>query len=469
MGRTHTLVETQSITFDASYNELSAWKQADSSLSRDDEHHCLWYQHVGKALGVLLYSADYSPEAQRRSLSFFNQLVAPNLGVFHSTNSGYANSWQSFMTDDGNPVELSWDWGTSDSRPTIRYSIEPIGLQAGTSSDPRNSLAGPIFQDLLKKSLPDIRLEWFDYFKDFFNEGGKADISQTDSSMIYKWYDFIRNFFSGRKEGQLEYLNGLPDHSSSIFYAFDLTETEITAKVYFFPKYRAISSGKSNLEVLVESMKGAPHCTKDNLEALSVFSNFSNDPANKGLEYEMLAIDLIDPFKSRFKIYFRSRETSFESLSNIITLGGRIKSPNMQQGLKDLHCLWNGIFGVNARSTDPLKEVNHRTAGMLYNVEFRMGERLPVAKVYLPVRHYSSTDNAVIRGLDEYFKSHQRGSYMAAYSRTMNTLFGSESLASQAGVQTYVGCTIRPDGALRVVSYFKPPLSEPPVSVEQEL
>ncbi|KAI1122309.1 tryptophan dimethylallyltransferase-domain-containing protein [Nemania abortiva] len=470
MGRTHTLEQTQNIAFDVSYNEFSAWKQVDSSLPQnDDEHHRLWYQHVGKALGVLLYSADYSPEAQRRSLDFFKQLVAPNLGVFQAAGTGYTNSWQSFMTDDGTPVELSWDWGTSDSRPTIRYSIEPIGLQAGTAADPRNLLAGPVLQDGLKQSLPDIRLEWFDYFKDFFNGGGKQEVPESNASIIYKWYTFLRSFLGGRNDREPEFLKGLPDHSSSIFYAFDLTETEITAKVYFFPKYRAISSGKSNLEVLVESMKGAPHCTDDNLEALSVFSDFSNDPASKGLEYEMLAIDLIDPFKSRFKIYFRSRETSFESLSNIITLGGRITSPNMQKGLKDLHSLWNAIFGVSAPSTDPLKEVNHRTAGMLYNVEFRIGEKLPVAKVYLPVRHYSSTDNAVIRGLDAYFKSHHRGSYMAAYSRTMDTLFGSESLASQAGVQTYVGCTIRPNGALRVVSYFKPPVSEPALSVERVL
>ncbi|KAI0871050.1 tryptophan dimethylallyltransferase-domain-containing protein [Hypoxylon argillaceum] len=432
MGRTQTLVQTQNIAFDVSYNEFSAWKQVDSNVpDSEDEHRRSWYQHIGKALGVLLYSADYSPEAQRRSLNFFKQLVAPNLGVFPATNSSLTKAWESFMTDDGTPVELSWDWGTSDSRPTIRYSIEPIGLQAGTSVDPRNLLVGPIFQDRLNQSLPDIRLEWFDYFKDFFDD--------------------------------------FQDHSSSIFYAFDLTESEITAKVYYFPKYRAISSGKSNLEVLLESMKGAPHSTKDNLEALSVFSNFSNDPASKDLEYEMLAIDLIDPFKSRFKVYFRSRETSFESLCNIITLGGRIKSPNMQKGLEDLHSLWNAIFGVNAPSTDPLKEVNHRTAGMLYNVEFRIGDQFPVAKVYLPVRHYASSDAAVIRGLDEYFKSHQRGSYMAAYSGTMNALFGSELLASQKGVQTYVGCTIRPDGALRVVSYFKPPLSEPNVSVERDL
>lgn len=421
MGRTHTLVQTQTIAFDVGYNELSAWKQVEANSSHEDnEHQRLWYQHIGKALGVLLYNADYSLEAQRRSLDFFKQLVAPNLGIFQGANSSYTNSWESFMTDDGTPLELSWDWGVKDSRPTIRYSVEPIGLQAGTSVDPRNLLVGPILQDRLNQILPDIRVEWFNFFTDFFSGKDQYELPDNNSSVIYKWYNNLINFFRGRNNTKPGFLNGLEDHSSSIFYAFDLTETEITAKAYFFPKYRAVSSGQSNLEVLVQSMKSAPHCTEDNLQALSVFSDFSEDEASRGLEYEMLAIDLIDPFKSRFKIYFRSRETSFDSLTNIITLGGRIKGPNMQRGLEDLRCLWNAIFGVDTSSAQPLRNVNHRTAGMLYNVEFRIGDQLPVAKVYLPVRHYSRSDDAVITGLEDYFTSHHRGSYMAAYRRAMN-------------------------------------------------
>ncbi|KAI1110513.1 tryptophan dimethylallyltransferase-domain-containing protein [Nemania sp. NC0429] len=468
MGSTRTLVQTQTITFDVSYSELSAWKQEESDSSpEDDEHQRLWYHHVGKALGILLYNADYTLEAQRRSLNFFRRLVASSLGVFQGANGGYTGSWESFMTDDGTPLELSWDWGVNDSRPTIRYSVEPIGLQAGTSLDPQNLLIGPVFQDRLNQILPDARVELFDYFKEFFSGGGggKTERPGRNSSMMNKWYNYFVNLFNGRGNTEPAFLNGLRDHNSSVFYAFDLTETEITAKAYFFPKYRASSSGKTNLEVLFESMKSAPHCTEHNLPALSVFSDFSEDEASRGLEYEMLAIDLIDPFKSRFKIYFRSRQTSFDSLTNIITLGGRIKGPNMRRGLEDLRGLWNAIFGVDTSSAQPLRSVNHRTAGMLYNVEFRIGDRFPVAKVYLPVRHYSKSDDAVIKGLEEYFRSHHRGSYMEAYRRAMTAQFGSESLAARAGIQTYVGCTIRPDGALRVVSYFKPSLSEPGTSV----
>ncbi|KAI0817138.1 tryptophan dimethylallyltransferase-domain-containing protein [Xylaria sp. FL0064] len=464
MSRTHTLLQNQSIELDVSHNEFSAWKEVNlESPHAENEHQSLWYDHTGKALGMLLHSAGYSPSAQRRNLDFFKRVVVSNLGIFPAASEDQKASWQSFMTDDGTPLELSWDWGTGASRPIIRYSIEPVGLQAGMPLDPHNSLTWPVLQDVLSRILPNMKVETFHYFRDFFDSRRE----ETPSSISSIFSRCFRSSLRSSPESEPRSFRNVQDHKSLIFYAFDLTDTGTTVKVYFFPKYRAVSTGTPSLEVLLQGIKGAPYCSADNLYALSVFSDFSNDISSNELEYEMLAIDLIDPLQSRFKIYFRTRETSFDSLSRIVTLGGRVKNMNMAKGLDDLHRLWNAIFGVNTPSDHPLKEVNHRTAGILFNVGFRLGDRYPVAKVYLPVRHYSSSDDNVIKGLDEYFSSHQRSSYMRAYSRALIKLFGSERLRSQAGVQTYVGCTIRPDGALRVVSYFKPPLSHPDVSISK--
>ncbi|KAI1746009.1 aromatic prenyltransferase [Xylaria scruposa] len=300
------------------------------------------------------------------------------------------------MTDDGTPLELSWDWGTKDGPPTIRYSIEPIGLQAGSSVDPGNLIAGPAFQEELDRSLVDMRLEWFQHFRKFFD---------------------VRNDEAG-------FIQDAADHNTSIFYAFDLSPTEVTAKVYFFPKMRAQSKGQSNLEVLSQAIQTAPYTTKDNLQAWDMFCDFSSDLSSRAIEYEMLAIDLIDPFESRLKIYFRSRKTTFDSVFDIMTVGGRIRNPKLYQGLEDLRLLWNALFDIDANtgSQESLPAVGHRTAGILYNVEFRLGEPYPVAKIYLPVRHYASSDAAIIRGLNRYFQHHQRGKYMPNYVEAMRKL-----------------------------------------------
>ncbi|KAI1173082.1 tryptophan dimethylallyltransferase-domain-containing protein [Nemania sp. FL0916] len=410
------------------FTELSAWEQVSSDLFHTETvHHRLWYQHVGKALGILLFNAGYSYDAQYRNLAFFMQLIAQNLGVFPTL--GYAQPWESFMTDEGSPVELSWDWGTGDGKPTIRYSIEPIGLTAGTSLDPLNLLAGEAFESQLIKALPNLRVEWLRHFQEFFRGRGNNGCESLDPH----------------------------DHNTSIFYAFDLIGTHTTAKAYFFPKFRAIARNEPNLQVLMQAVQTAPYSNESNLNALSMFSDFSNDTASAYLEYEMLAIDLINPQQSRLKIYFRCRETSFKSVANIMTLGGRTHSPNLQRGLEDLRSLWNALF--EHCGSRPLTQVCHRTAGMLYNVEFKLGDHCPVVKIYIPVRHYSSSDQTVILSLDRYFKSHKRGKYMKAYSNAMTTLFGSKALVAGLGAQTYVGCSICPNGLLRIVSYFKPLLS----------
>ncbi|KAI1095693.1 tryptophan dimethylallyltransferase-domain-containing protein [Rostrohypoxylon terebratum] len=394
----------------------------------DNIHHRLWSEHGGKALLTLLSGAGYPVEMQHRSLVLFTQLVAPSLGVFQGSINNFKSSWHSFMTDEGSPLELSWDWGTSGGRPIIRYSIEPVGLLAGTLLDPTNSFAGPAFEDKLVQVLPEIRLEWFHYFKDFF---------------------------SGEEAMKAEFSKDTQDHNSSIFYAFDLSDSGTTAKVYFFPKYRARSHGKSNLEVMLQAIVGAPYISDEILNALSMFQEFIGDADSLALEYDMLATDLIDPLKSRLKIYFRCRHTTFNSVENIMTLGGRISDSNMKRGFEKLHRLWDSLFDQDASPDQPLNYVDHRTAGILYNVEFKFDDGSPIVKVYLPVRHYSRSDGATIGALSEYFQSEQINGYVSAYTTAMNVLYNPNMLRTRSGVQTYVGCSIKCNGMLRIVSYFK--------------
>ncbi|KAJ8128307.1 hypothetical protein O1611_g5326 [Lasiodiplodia mahajangana] len=409
--------------------ELLAWHKVDSELEPFKSHHhrFWWSKHSGKSLAILLHAAGYPEQLQYRDLEFFATAIAPYLGISHEATEGDTPRWPSFMTDDGTPLELSWDWGTKDGPPTIRYSIEPIGLDAGSSLDPSNLIAGPAFQTQLLDSSIQMRLEWFQHFKQFFNVPDAEDGFQRDSE----------------------------DHNSSIFYAFDLSPTEVTAKAYFFPKMRARAKGQSNLDVLTQAMEAAPHTTKNNLGAWRMFCDFS---AEIPLEHEMLAIDLIDPLESRLKIYFRCRETAFNSVVNIMTVGGRIKNPKLYEGLEDLKLLWDALFhdGSITSPEKSLREVSHRTAGILYNIEFRLDEAYPVAKIYLPVRHYSKSDEAIIRALNVYFQHHQRGKYMPNYVNAMRALFSPKVMQETSGIHTYIGCAIRPNGMLRVVSYFKP-------------
>ncbi|RYP73833.1 hypothetical protein DL771_003411 [Monosporascus sp. 5C6A] len=411
----------------------SAWEEVTAASDAVfNSHELHWWKTSGRALAVLLHNAGYSYAAQIRILTFFVEVIAPNLGVADEPG---ANRWKSFMTDDNNPIELSWDWHTGHQRPTIRFSVEPVGLDAGSALDPRNERAPAEFKESVLSALPDTDMRWFDHFEQYFNEG--VDHHSPEG------------------------------HQSKFFWAFDLGEKKPSPKAYFFPGYRAKQTGRSNLEVISAAIVAAPSYRAGSLDAFNMFVEYARGRSGPPLEMDMLAIDMIDVSKSRLKIYFRSRQTDFRSVRETMTLGGRVSGHEMEMGLQRLRRVWDSLFGTEGLSDDtPLPDVDHRTAGLLYNVEFRLGSTAPKVKIYIPVRHYARSDWQILAAVSG-FVERQRAACKAkestmekyqpfAYAKAMYTIFNDDALLESRGLHTYIGCSVQPGGALRVVSYINP-------------
>ena len=122
-----------------------------------------WRATAGYTIATFLRYAGYSIEAQQRHNTFFNDTVAPVLGQRHHTGCPH-RQWPSFMTDDGTPLEVSWDWGLDLQQALVRYSIEPIGLEAGSSLDPLNKYASSRFLQNMRALLPEADWQWSDHF-----------------------------------------------------------------------------------------------------------------------------------------------------------------------------------------------------------------------------------------------------------------------------------------------------------------
>ncbi|KAI0152087.1 aromatic prenyltransferase [Hypoxylon sp. NC0597] len=328
-----------------------------------------WCRTAGRVLDVFMREANYSRHARSRITSFFAESIVPFLGP--STGPGFKR-WKSFMTDDHTPIELSWDWRGLTDKPIIRLSVEPVGLTAGTFADPVNSKGPDAFKHMLTETFPKLEMSWFDHFNSFFNRRTME-------------------------------VNPVEGHRSRIFWGFDLSETQITSKAYFFPGPFAREIGTTNLGAITESLAYAPYCTPGNLQAFHKLVSFAASYDTDALEFDMLAIDMVDPMKSRLKLYFRNRQTAFSSVRSTITLKGQKPGAHLEKGLKDLKQLWDLLFHLPGASEDaelPFKE--HRTAGILYNVEFRLGNSYPDVKIYIPVRHYSNSDEDVLGKIGEF-------------------------------------------------------------------
>ncbi|KAJ3526647.1 hypothetical protein NM208_g11091 [Fusarium decemcellulare] len=328
-------------------------------------HQQYWYQTVGYPLVVFLDSAGYSFQSQASILHHFSNLVAPHLGAAPILGQP---QWKSFMTDNHTPVELSWDFHTGTSQPTIRYSIEPIGLDAGTASDPHNNKAATAFTRGALQTFPDTDTTLFKHFQTCFGQGWTKD----------------------SPEG----------HRSTMFWAFDLKESATTNKAYFFPGVVAHTTNTSTLDVISDAINSAPECSTESLRSFDVFADFVEQHPSLDLEIDMLALDLIHVSKSRLKIYFRDRRTNFHAVREIMSLGGQIQGQEFETGIQNLKRLWDALLRTHDVPDDAsLPRRDHRTAGILYNVEFRMNSVTPKVKVYIPVRHYAKSDLQIIGAL----------------------------------------------------------------------
>lgn len=116
------------------------WEAMSKHLKHQDTNAQFWWSTTGPLLATLLREAQYQNAAQFEILLFYFLFLVPKLGP-RLDSSGKFAPWKSFMTDESMPIELSWEWGLGNNPPTVRLSMEPIGLDAGTVKDPLNEHA----------------------------------------------------------------------------------------------------------------------------------------------------------------------------------------------------------------------------------------------------------------------------------------------------------------------------------------
>ncbi|KAI0804227.1 aromatic prenyltransferase [Xylaria sp. FL0064] len=397
--------------------------EGNSTLDRNGMY---WWRSSGHALAVLLSQAGYSTERQYRLLNFFREIV-PSLG---SDFESQTRQWKSFMTDDHNPIELSWDWSTGGKPPKIRFSIEPVGVHAGTLDDPDNVYAAAQLLEKLNRLLPSVNMTLLSHFKKHLIDPPRA---------------------TGPVGG----------HLSKEFYAFDLGENEIMSKAYLFPGFKAQKAERGSFDLISDAIQTMPNITQEKLQAFEIIRDYVYDSTSSAKEIELMALDLLDLEKSRFKIYFRIRNASFESVKHTMTLGNRIALPGMDEGLKQLRQLHSALLGRNESMTADNTQLpfsDHRTGGILYNAEFTVGSLTPKVKAYLPVRHYGKSEEAVISALKSLDR--QNLARIDNYRAAIRSIFSHNALRVCSGVHTYIGCSMEASAELRIVSYINPRRSQ---------
>lgn len=391
-----------------------------------------WLGSTGTVLARMLQKAGYSTQALQYHLSFFCKYMAPAMGR-RPRLDGRPRRWQSFMTDDYTPVELSWSWKEGDTLPAVRYAIEPIGHWAGTVFDPLNMRAAP---DCIRKSqgaLSGLNLDWLKFFTKELVASDAEDFdlrSSADSDIL----------------------------GSQIFTAYDLGDEKTALKAYFIPTLKAKLNGQSNFQLIRSSMDKLIIQQPSLASSFAVLSQWLDSRQDEHrLDAEIVAIDCVQSSKSRIKIYVRSRLTSFDSVADVMTMGGLLANEGTPKALASLKELWGLVLGLQPdfSTSAPLESRGHRTAGILYYFELKPGAALPTSKVYIPAKHYGVNDLEVARGLSGFLKA--RGNVFANddYLEGVQKVFNHRGLDQGRGIQTYISCAFAAS-SLTVTSYVNP-------------
>ncbi|KAI2629324.1 aromatic prenyltransferase [Hypomontagnella submonticulosa] len=400
-----------------------------------------WWTLIGSQLSTLAHESQYSVERQLDVLLFLYSQVLPRVGTLYSPkkSSEWSRRWASLLTNDGSPFEYSWKWNSSSTdTPEIRYCIEAIGSHTGTSGDPFNYLETErlLVDELAPRlSQPQLDLTWHHHF--------------TKALGI-----------SDRKPAPMN-----PEAPpSSMFVAFEHVAKGTVVKTYYLPASDPESGGAPTFTTFANAARGILHNT-ESLDA--VMDYVARDPVGLTMTPDMLAIDCVDPTKSRLKLYASSPESSFASIVSVITLGGSIS--NMEKGIDELRSLLVSVLGLDHEAFSPTDELLVRDvfdAGlarafdlygrMTYYFDIAPNSALPDVKLYIPVIRYARSDDAVAAGLAEYLHSRQRGQYHEGFVRALSKIGEGHAEGSGHRLQTYLAVGFQRDGSLAITSYINP-------------
>lgn len=352
--------------------------------------------------------------------------------------------WKSLITLDGSPIECSWKWNTASKDPEIRYIAEPIGDFAGSSLDPLNQQATRELLHRLSLSIPGVDKTLFDHFMSILYDHDNSKYAQEIAAGAHM--------------------------KTSVHVGFEFLKDRVATKSYFVPR----KLEQTSLMPIPEYVKAISSVQPNGENAtLTMMHDFLlNHPEGPLLTSYSVANDNEPLDETRIKWYFQTPHTSFASVRDIMTLGGRIRVPHMEKSLRELRALINAVACVAADYPEDAEiqpeawhaeaqarqfdELAKYLSGYVYHFDIAPNKPHPEIKVYVPTRHYGGTDATIGENLARWMEERGRGAYVGRYRQALEELTPHPSAAAGKGVQTFVSCLFKSDGTLDITSYLAP-------------
>lgn len=337
-----------------------------------DHNQRAWWEKTGSLLDRILASAGYSLPRRLEALTFYSQVLIPSLGP-------YPHQFRSAITRSGLPLEFSVNYQQrGEVDPVVRIGYEPVSAASATENDPYNQAPTVEFlKKLDKQNIPGYDGWLFRYFLDAHT------LNTADRELL--------------KQKKIEG----SELTSQAAFGFDLKKEAISVKGYTFPAIKCTLSGKDFGDFIAESIKPlavqmGPIPSFDMVNSYLIETNGYS-------QFAFWSFDCAASGSSRLKLYSSHNSVIWSKVEEIWTLGGRAKSPVVQEGLKYLKELWHltKLSEGHRDFSGGFDDGHDATASpMVWNYEMKKGEEIPLTKFYFPV--HGENDEKVITGLAKF-------------------------------------------------------------------
>lgn len=397
-----------------------------------------WWNMAGPHVAALFHNAGYSLGVQYEALLFFYHQVAPQLGACPQSSDLSSEEGDSGLSLDGTHFEYSWRWNEAGTKPEVRMVVEPFSRLAGTHMDPLNLRpATEILYSMIPR-CPSLDLSLFHHF-------------------VGKFYDAAHHKYLDTNERPVR---------TNVCLGFEFLGNDILPKAYFFPRKLGQTS-PTPMWVWEDAVAtaGLQSATIGN-----VFSFVKNDAPKLDLTLTplWLGIDVVRPADARIKLYCVEARTSFQSVTSILTMDGRITiDPGM---LDKAWKLMKAVCGLPAdfprdKDLPRTPKYNVSTDGIdtvglwgTFAYYFEIGncrEDEPDIKFYIPVCHYGVDDEAIASATTTWMQENGRGQYVDAYWDSLRKIVTHRELAESRGVHMWLSMMVK-GGKLQVTNYIAP-------------
>ncbi|KAI0436161.1 4-dimethylallyl tryptophan synthase [Xylaria telfairii] len=376
----------------------------------------LWWLSTAPMFAEMLYTSNYDTHAQLIHLFTYMTHVIPYLGVY-PTNG--CQRWQSILTLYGLPFELSLNCSNS----VVRYTFEPISTTTGTDVDPFNTHAIWECLEKLVAIQPSIDLEYFRHFKRDLTLDAQESSYLRENSLV---------------GAEIMTQNKL---------ALDLDGSQFVVKAYFYPELKSIATGKSIHDLIFSSARELARKNPSTAATLAVLEEYIGSRGPESTVCARLAsCDLVDPSRSRIKIYISEQNVSLSAMRDLWTLGGRRQDPCTIAGLDMIQELWDLLqipAGIRSYPEGYLS-LGAKPQGLLpsmVNYTLTPNETTPEPQVYFSV--FGMNDMAVADALTSFFERQGWHDMADKYKNSIKTYYPNEDAEALCYVHAYISFSYR--------------------------